>query len=1006
MNNPLFMRDLIKLVAGMFCAGLLTFIPVSAQEDSGAEYKIINLSEGITAEEFIENNGLSADQVQIGRTGTLRIKTSQPDGMNRKRTWSGAENVSDDFGPELCDTYPNDSLYSTQWNMNKIGMEQVWDEYQGSNEVLVAVIDTGFNVNHEDLQGVVWTNNDEIPNNNIDDDYNGYVDDYHGYDFYGNTDDIYDGYGHGTPVGSIIVSNTNNSIGLAGINWQTKIMPLKMYDSQANGSYFSLAEAIYYAVDNGAQIISMSVGGNYNSPDVSLAVSYAANHGVLMIASSGNATNDIDAQNVYYPAKYPQVVSVGASTINDEVATASSTGYWYSHYDENLDLIAPGVNHPAASADGGYRYFGGTSGACPHVSGAAAILLGYENSLTPDQIRSYLDNNAQHVAGMDTAEAIRYGNGRLDVLAAFNQVKQDYGHVQIINHNIDGVHESENLYHAIGQVIDDSDASNLQATQATIQDGPGHVQYGPYVGYEASNELYVAKFRLKTSDNTIEGNVAQLEVFNTEYPGESKKIYVRGTDFDQANTYQEFYIKFRKDALGLLEYRVFSYAISDITVDSVDVVETSSDGSERYESEDMYRNAGTVIFDNLASEKLAVQVKSNETGFAQYGPYVTNLTSDYKYRANFRMWTTDNSTADEIVQIEVINHTHPELNQIRRIRAVDFAKANSQENFGLDFTVRDYDLLEYRVLNLGNSHNIDITIDCVQINYDDNFWSRNYEAEDMYSHVGSVVSESAYSNQKARQATVNSDSAGFLVYGPYANNLDDNKNYYAKFRLKTNNNYTSQNIARIEISNPGGSAPYVGRDITGHMFAQSDTWQDFTLHFNRGTGGTLEYRVYFYDNQGNILVDNIQIIDKNDEHVTYEAEDMYIGQGQVGRDSYNQVVYVKSYAGNEGHIVYGPYTYDQTPGQYQATFKIKNEGYADGPLARIDAVNVDGNGAYVSRELYYSDFSFGGFDEHTLDFVRTDNGNMEYRVYTYGQTNISVDSVTIDKTGDVEASVY
>ena len=192
---------------------------------------------------------------------------------------------------------PNDTFYSKQWYLRQINAEAAWDKTTGSDQVIVAVIDTGVDIDHEDLRDNVWTNAGELPGNGIDDDKNGFADDVHGWNFLANSNDVKphepgaseDGFIHGTLVASLIAARGGNDVGVAGVAWNVKIMPLTALDGMGFGSSDDVAEAVRYAVTNGAQIINLSLEGYTNSTDITAALAYARSKGVLTVAASGNA---------------------------------------------------------------------------------------------------------------------------------------------------------------------------------------------------------------------------------------------------------------------------------------------------------------------------------------------------------------------------------------------------------------------------------------------------------------------------------------------------------------------------------------------------------------------------------------------------------------------------------------------------------------------------------------------------------------------------------------------
>lgn len=299
---------------------------------------------------------------------------------------------------------PNDPRFSEQTNLNQVKVPPAWDVTVGDSNQIVAIIDTGVNSGHEDLVYRIWTNNDEIPNNNKDDDNNGYIDDYQGYNFMNNTTDITDQNGHGTGIASIIAANTDNGKGMAGINWNTKIMVLKALNSAGGGEYADVASALHYATDNGARVVNMSFGTYFDSTDLQSAVDYAVNKGVTIVAAAGNNNQN----QLLYPAGYDNVIAVGAVDGSGHRAS-------FSNFGNALDVVAPGLNILMANYVGNnaYVYGSGTSFAAAHVSGLASLLLARNSTLTPVQIENVVKSTATSMGNL-----LEYGNGLINMASA------------------------------------------------------------------------------------------------------------------------------------------------------------------------------------------------------------------------------------------------------------------------------------------------------------------------------------------------------------------------------------------------------------------------------------------------------------------------------------------------------------------------------------------------------------------------------------------------------------
>lgn len=267
---------------------------------------------------------------------------------------------------------PNDPEFNKLWHLRNTGQEvngipgvpgadisidEAWNLETGSPNMVIAVIDTGVAFEHPDLSNNIWLNTDEISGNGIDDDNNGYIDDIVGWDFVNNDNnpsdyskDLY-GNGHGTHVAGIIAAQGNNGIGVTGVMWRCKIMPLQIFDLfEINSFLDSLIQevniilAIEYAVDNGAKIINCSFGGGSFSQFTYDMINYANQNGVLIVAAAGNDGSDNDV-NSKYPSSYdlPNIISVAATNASDELSSYSNYGI------QSVDVAAPGGNAPIAN---------------------------------------------------------------------------------------------------------------------------------------------------------------------------------------------------------------------------------------------------------------------------------------------------------------------------------------------------------------------------------------------------------------------------------------------------------------------------------------------------------------------------------------------------------------------------------------------------------------------------------------------------------------------------------
>jgi subtilisin family serine protease len=319
---------------------------------------------------------------------------------------------------------PNDPLYADQWALGKIQVAEAWDTCRGSRAVVVAVIDTGVDYRNPDLQGNLWINEAERAGQpGVDDDGNGYVDDLRGYNFAAGTGDPLDDHGHGTVCAGIIGALGNNGTAVAGVCWAVRIMPLKALDATGNGTVADAVPAVYYAVANGADIISGSWGGTESSQSLRDAVEFASQEGVVIVAAAGNN----GATMAYYPAAFPEVIAVAATEPSDKRWYLSNFGSW-------VDLAAPGwgiislrAAPPGQTArPGSFVRMSGTSMAAPHVAGTCALLLAANPFLRRDELQQILATTGDPIPPGTCAS-----NARLNVKRALRAVIPPEGTIRM-----------------------------------------------------------------------------------------------------------------------------------------------------------------------------------------------------------------------------------------------------------------------------------------------------------------------------------------------------------------------------------------------------------------------------------------------------------------------------------------------------------------------------------------------------------------------------------------------
>lgn len=259
---------------------------------------------------------------------------------------------------------PNDPLYSAQWSYTyeDLDCEPGWDIATDAN-VLVAIVDSGTDLKHGDIDANLWTNSGEIAGNKKDDDGNGYVDDVHGWDFWNADGDPMDDSGHGSHVAGIVGAEGDNGKDVAGICWTATIQSIKVLDSLGGGTWSSISQGMVYAADNGAIVANYSLGDITYDAGTDSATVYAAGLDIVQVAAAGNLASNVP----FYPAYYPDVISVMASDYGEKRARWSNYGSW-------CDLCAPGDGITSLWQNGLTAVATGTSQSAPHVSAIAALV--------------------------------------------------------------------------------------------------------------------------------------------------------------------------------------------------------------------------------------------------------------------------------------------------------------------------------------------------------------------------------------------------------------------------------------------------------------------------------------------------------------------------------------------------------------------------------------------------------------------------------------------------------
>lgn len=329
----------------------------------------------------------------------------------------------EDYPLLTVDNVPND-LKPVQWHLPIVRAPQAWLLQKGSADIVVAISDNAILIDHPDLKGVIYRNENEIKGNGIDDDRNGFVDDINGYDVAdGDPDpnpqsDNFDdnqldpGWNHGTSTSGVAGAHTNNLVGISSIGYGIQILPIKSTVNSISSRYITHGyESIVYATILGADIVSMSWGGFGTYGFANRVVEEAFAHGLVMVASAGNDDHDTP----HYPAANYEVIGVGATDIQDDKSYFSNYGSWVS-------VMAPGemlytTSHGAdLSVDvlNGYDFFSGTSASAPLVAGLAGLVKSFNPDMSAAELMEYIIAGCDNIDGENPTYAGQLGAGRIN----------------------------------------------------------------------------------------------------------------------------------------------------------------------------------------------------------------------------------------------------------------------------------------------------------------------------------------------------------------------------------------------------------------------------------------------------------------------------------------------------------------------------------------------------------------------------------------------------------------
>jgi thermitase len=352
-------------------------------------------NKGSAARAIAASGGRLVREIPVSGVQVVELPdTDQEGALARVRRESGVVMAEADEVAEAFDLVPDDPSFPNQWGLAKIQAAQAWDPVIGSSgdpSVAIAVLDTGIDLDHEDLAGKILESVEFSTSDT--------------------TDDL---YGHGTHAAGIAAATTNNATGVAGAGFATSLYNVKVLGDNGSGYMSDIASGIYWATDKGAKVISMSLGATRGTTTLQDAVNYAVSHGVVVVAAAGN--NGTTSKT--YPAGYDACIAVAATTSADQKASFSNySNKWVDVAAPGVDILSTLPNHPNALGANNYGLLSGTSMATPFVAGEAALIWWkYGVSNTASFVRNKLESTCDPISGTG-----RYwAKGRINMGRALN----------------------------------------------------------------------------------------------------------------------------------------------------------------------------------------------------------------------------------------------------------------------------------------------------------------------------------------------------------------------------------------------------------------------------------------------------------------------------------------------------------------------------------------------------------------------------------------------------------
>lgn len=325
--------------------------------------------------------------------------------------------------PLCISTHTPNDLAPEQWYLDKVMAEFAWNHSVGSGNILIAVVDNAIAIDHQDLAPNIYTNTAEDGGLTfLDDDANGFADDVNGYDLSDNDNNPRppanasgngDGFVHGTHVAGVVSAKSNNGVGIASLGYNCKILPVKVAPDSDGAAFNKTIDGIFYALRTGADIINMSWGTYNNVAVLHSMIQQATGAGIVLVAAAGND----NTSDPFYPAAYPEVISVGATDQNDTKAG-------FSNFGSTLDVTAPGVDIYSTMPEGNNTYanLSGTSMATPLVSALAGLILAQNGSFNAGQVRQRIIQGVDDISALNQGFNGQLGAGRINAFQSLGNV--------------------------------------------------------------------------------------------------------------------------------------------------------------------------------------------------------------------------------------------------------------------------------------------------------------------------------------------------------------------------------------------------------------------------------------------------------------------------------------------------------------------------------------------------------------------------------------------------------